>query len=46
MSDKIKKASELILQDDEADQLVSTNVFLSEKKKIDLRDIYYPQVNN
>jgi hypothetical protein len=26
--------------------LVSTNVFLSEKKKIDLRDIYYPQINN
>lgn len=26
--------------------MVSTNIFLSEKKKIDLRDLYYPQVNN
>ena len=46
MSDNIKKATDLILQDDEYEKNISTNIFLSEKKKIDLRDLYYPQVNN
>ena len=46
MSENIKKATDLILQDDEYDRNISTNIFLSEKKKIDLRDLYYPQVNN
>lgn len=46
LSQNLKKASELILKDDQADQLVSSNIFLSEKKKIDLRDIFYPQINN
>ena len=46
MSENIKKASDLILRDEEYEQNVSTNIFLSEKKKIDLRDLYYPQINN
>ncbi len=46
LSDNLKKAADIILQDDEADNLVSTNIFLSEKKKIDLRNMYYPKINN
>lgn len=46
LSENMKKAADIILQDDEADQLVSTNVFLSEKKKIDMRNVHYPKINN
>lgn len=46
LSENIKKAADIILQDDEAEHQVSTNVYLTEKKKIDLRNLFYPKINN
>ena len=46
LSDNLKKATDLILQEGEYHQLNSANIFLFEMKKIDLRNILYPKVNN
>jgi hypothetical protein len=46
LSENLKKASEIILKDEEIKLLNSTNIFLFEMKKIDLRNLLYPKVNN
>ena len=46
LSENLKKASDIIMQDEEFKLLNSANIFLFEKKKIDLRNLMYPKVNN
>lgn len=46
LSYNLKKATDLLLQESEYQKLNSTNIFLFEMKKIDLRNLYYPKINN
>ena len=46
LSDNLKKATDIILQEGEYQKMNSANVFMFELKKIDLRNILYPKVNN
>ena len=46
LSANIKKASDIILSESEYHKLNSANIFLFEMKKIDLRNIMYPKINN
>jgi hypothetical protein len=46
LSENLKKASDIIMQDEEFKLLNSANIFLFERKKIDLRNLMYPKVNN
>jgi hypothetical protein len=46
LSGNIAKATDLILQENEYHLMHSQNMFLFDMKKIDLRDLLYPKVNN
>ncbi len=46
LSENLKKASDIIMKDDEFKLLNSGNIFLFERKKIDLRNLMYPKINN
>lgn len=46
LSTNIAKATDMILQENEYHQLHSQNMFLFDMKKIDLRDLVYPKINN
>ena len=46
LSSNLKKATDIILQEKDYHKLNSANIFLFEMKKIDLRNIFYPKINN
>jgi hypothetical protein len=46
LSHSLKKAADLMMDDEEVDPLAATNVFLSSKKKIDMSNLEYPKINN
>jgi hypothetical protein len=46
LSENLKKATDIIMQDEDFKLLNSSNIFMFEKKKIDLRNLMYPKVNN